>query len=241
MPNRIKVPVIVYIIWSLFEIAVEFVRWDYPVLHGALKGGLMPLLIWLVVRNRASLNKIFYLLLLALFFSWLGDLMLLGSEIDHIYFLGGLSAFLVAHVFYILIFVRAKARDHTIVIIRKYPLIGLAVIALPIILLRQIGSRLDDMLIPIVIYTFVITGMALAAVARYGKTNFMSFWLVTIGAFFFMLSDTLIALNQFNADISYANAYIMVTYIIAQLLIVLGLISCEVLRNPENETAKASF
>ncbi len=235
MPNRIKFPLVVYLIWGLFEVAVEFVHWDYPVLHGVLKGGLMPLLMWMVVANRSLLGEIFYLLLSALFFSWLGDLLLLGSEADELYFMSGLAAFLIAHVFYIFAFLRAKARDHNIVILRKYPLIGLAILALPVLMLRQVGPHLDDLLIPVVIYALVITGMALAAVARFNKTNVSSFWLVAIGAFTFMLSDSLIALNRFNEEIAYASAYIMVTYIAAQLLIVLGLIACETLSGKANE------
>lgn len=239
MPNRIKAPLIVYLIWGLCEVAIEFVHWDYPVLHGILKGGLMPILMWLVVANRSSLGQVFNLLLSALFFSWLGDLLLLGSEKDALYFIAGLASFLLAHVFYIVIFLRAKARDHNIVILRKHPLIGLAILALPVLMLRQVGPNLDDLFVPVVIYTLVITAMTLAAVARYNKTNFSSFWLVTTGAFVFMLSDSLIALNRFNVEIAYASAYIMVTYIAAQLVIVLGLISCETLHKAKNETDRA--
>jgi len=48
--------------------------------------------------------------------------------------------------------------------------------------------------------------------------------MVIIGALIFMLSDTMLAINKFLEPIAYANVLIMITYIVAQYLIVSGLI-----------------
>ncbi len=65
---------------------------------------LMPLLIgWLLysgIRNVTKRNWI----ILALFFSWLGDVLLMFQEKDALFFILGLSAFLIAHLFYIVFF-----------------------------------------------------------------------------------------------------------------------------------------
>jgi uncharacterized membrane protein YhhN len=69
-----------------------------------------------------------------------------------------------------------------------------------------------------------ITGMALAALHRYQKTNLQSFRMVMSGALIFMLSDSMIAINKFLDPLPFASMMIMITYILAQYFIVSGLI-----------------
>lgn len=65
--------------------------------------------------------------------------------------------------------------------------------------------------------------MATTAMERYGKCNSESFWQVYIGAVFFLISDSMIAINKFYQPIEEAGIIIMGTYCIAQLLIVMGI------------------
>lgn len=75
------------------------------------------------------------------------------------------------------------------------------------------------------IYALVITIMALQALFRFGYTTNKSFALVFIGAILFMISDSLLAINKFLMPIQFASFYIISTYMVAQYLIVEGVIA----------------
>ena len=80
------------------------------------------------------------------------------------------------------------------------------------------------MMIPVGVYTSVITVMGISAAIRPNSVGKESYALVLSGAVIFMLSDSTIALNKFiyNGELPYARVVIMVTYLLAQYLIVQG-------------------
>ena len=80
------------------------------------------------------------------------------------------------------------------------------------------------MKIPVMIYAMVLIVMVMNAVFRYGRTPLVSFWLVVVGALLFMASDSILAINKFYAAIPSSGPLIMITYITAQFLIVVGII-----------------
>jgi len=61
----------------------------------------------------------------------------------------------------------------------------------------------------------------MAVSSSIGKDNH---YLTVIGAAFFVISDSLIALNRFVFKIQYSGLLIMVTYYVAQFLIIIGII-----------------
>jgi uncharacterized membrane protein YhhN len=69
----------------------------------------------------------------------------------------------------------------------------------------------------------IIVTMVSTARERFDKTNPSSFWQVFIGAFIFMISDAMIALNMFYKPFPESGVLVMGTYMIAQLLLVLGI------------------
>src|SRR6185295_16295553 len=74
---------------------------------------LMPLLaIYLLQRTSSAASSLKVWIFLALFFSWLGDILLLFDETGPNFFLFGLSAFLVAQVFYIVFFHNIRMREY---------------------------------------------------------------------------------------------------------------------------------
>ena len=87
-----------------------------------------------------------------------------------------------------------------------------------------INKQLDSLLIPVVIYMVAILVMVISAYLRKGAVNYFSFTLVLLGALFFLVSDSLIALNKFYKPITYPTISIMITYAIAQYCIIIGLI-----------------
>jgi uncharacterized membrane protein YhhN len=66
--------------------------------------------------------------------------------------------------------------------------------------------------------------MSLFALWRIGSSNKVSTALIILGAFTFMISDSLIALDKFVSHFQYASLFIMFTYCLAQLWITTGTI-----------------
>lgn len=177
---------------------------------------------WALQRDQqAGVSKI---VVLAILFSCAGDTLLMFQEREGNFFMFGLAAFLVAHIFYILAYRQNQSSD------TSHELQGLQKIryAFPIILSGTglvviLFNRLGGMKIPVLIYAVVLTGMVLAALFRFGKTSMASFALVFGGAILFMISDSLIATNKFLEPLPMAGMWIMITYILAQYLIITGL------------------
>lgn len=159
----------------------------------------------------------------ALIFSWLGDVLLIFSDL----FLYGLGAFLMAHICYIIGFKLAQTNPFSI---GQVNFIKLFFQNLPIYLLAAvfyflINAGLGSLKIPVVIYLVVIVLMATTARERYGKTGSSSFWQVMLGAVLFMLSDGILAMNKFYKPFPESGVLVMGTYILAQFLIVRGILA----------------
>ena len=164
-------------------------------------------------------------LLVAIIFSCAGDVLLMLQHTNSNFFMFGLGAFLIAHIFYIFTY-KQHCNEET-----GEELQGLQKIrfALPIVLagtglVTILYARLGDLKIPVLVYAGVLTFMVLNALFRFGKTNTKSFAMVFGGAILFMISDSLIAINKFLELLPMAGFWIMTTYIGAQYLIIRGLI-----------------
>jgi uncharacterized membrane protein YhhN len=164
-------------------------------------------------------------LVLAIFFSFLGDVLLMIQQRESSFFMFGLLAFLLSHIFYILTYRQHinKNEGKGLQGIQKarfsFPFIlagsGLVVVLYPF---------LGDLRVPVMFYALVLILMVLNALFRYEYTNTKSFWMVFAGATLFMASDSLLAINKFLNPIQHGVFWIMLTYICAQFLIVRGLI-----------------
>ncbi len=154
-------------------------------------------------------------LLLALVLCLVGDVALLGASTGH--FLAGLTAFLLGHLAYVACFVTLGLSGGW-----PWALSGLAVVAISL----AVGRRI----LPTVAST---QGAALAAaVAAYmlviglmAATGWATgHWLIGVGVSSFVVSDTVLALNKFVAPLNRGQLAVMVTYHLAQVLIVLGVL-----------------
>ncbi len=145
-----------------------------------------------------------YLILFGLGFSMIGD----GTL--H-WFIIGLSAFLIGHLFYIGAFLRQFQWSWQ----RMLSIIPLLLFGL------FIGYRLveslrldanDSLIIPVIIYILAIMTMCWLAM----MTN--NIWAI-IGSVLFVISDSILAWNKFVSVIDFADVLIMVTYYAAQFFI----------------------
>jgi uncharacterized membrane protein YhhN len=154
----------------------------------------------------------------ALFFSWVGDILLMFQVASQLFFLLGLSSFLLAHIFYIIFFQSIRAREKTT------PKLWLLLIVLVYYtaLISFLSPHLRDMKLPVIIYGAVISLMlSLALDMLFISNKRAGRWMMT-GALLFVLSDSVLAINQFYQSFPLAGVIIMLTYGLAQLFIIEG-------------------
>lgn len=157
-------------------------------------------------------------------FAWLGDVLLMLSEIAPLYeifYLLGIVAFLLTHVCYILAFINYRPDHYGLLPARPYA-------ALPVlaywclicwIIVPGVPSHL---LAPTVIYAAILAGMALMCLHLASKAEFPVWYRMFAGTLLFMISDSLISLNMNGWPIPQATFWVMLTYIAGQYLIAAG-------------------
>ena len=180
---------------------------------------LMPLLVVYFTTNTkpfaSSLKK---WIVLALLFSWLGDLMLMFESANGNFFIFGLVAFLLAHIFYILFYENVLRLES----VKKNYLWFIPVLIYYTVLIYVLSPHLGDMKLPVRIYGIVISYMLIQALQVGKIKNPVAAALMIAGAMLFITSDSILALNKFYKQFEYAGILIMITYGIAQLLITMG-------------------
>jgi uncharacterized membrane protein YhhN len=179
---------------------------------------LLPLIIAVFISTSFK-NKI--ILLIALVFSWLGDILLLFVFKDAIYFMLGLAAFLIAHIFYIVLFVKELEKANGKIEFKK----GLILIAIYLItMLLVLVPHLGGLTIPVIIYAITISIMLyMAYLLSFHCPKPASVYLLT-GAISFILSDSILAFDKFYQPIPMSALLIMATYLYAQWALVRGCI-----------------
>ncbi len=211
-----------FVLVSLGELVSTLIT--APLLHTLCKPLLLvTLLVYYVAVNRSIRQPVSMVVILALIFSWGGDVLLMFE--GELYFIFGLVSFLIAHVCYIFSFRQFRAEDDTQALhgLQKvrfgFPVIlygtGLVVILYP---------HLGNLSMPVLVYALVLTVMVLNALFRYQRTTTASFTLVFGGAILFMISDSVLAVNKFVEPIPMGGFWVMSTYVSAQFLIVSGLL-----------------
>jgi uncharacterized membrane protein YhhN len=161
------------------------------------------------------------LVIFALGCSLIGDAALMFQNENETLFMVGLGFFLLAHVGYA--FINFNLVDDDQREIKLYwQDIPLIIIGFAVFLLIKDG--LGNLQIPVLSYIVIISFMAITARQRYKRCDNQSFWLIMTGALFFVLSDTLLAIDKFLKPIEDEGFLIMSTYIIAQFLIIRGII-----------------
>lgn len=219
-----KIFLYLFVVISVAVLATNFVSipWVYLICKPAL---MITLALHYVVTTRANSEPLSRSLMIALFFSCVGDTLLMLEAYNPDCFMFGLGSFLVAHIFYILTYRQHQSAD------TSNELQGIQKIrfAFPIILsgtglVVVLYNRLGALQLPVLVYAIVLTTMVVTALFRFGKTTASSFGLVFAGAILFMMSDSLIAIHKFLEPLSMASVWIMTTYIAAQYLIVTGLL-----------------
>lgn len=183
---------------------------------------LMPALaVAFLMVSRSWSTRIRLAVLAPLGLSWLGDLLLLVPGDGA--FLFGLSAFLLAHLAYLVLF--------TVVLRVGRPPLSAIIVYLPsfVLLVLLLWPHVGGLLVPVLIYGAVLHVMAAIAAAG-GEV-------MAFGGLLFVVSDGTLALGRFLPGYggTVNDAVVMATYCAAQGLIVLAV----VLRRSDPGTARS--
>lgn len=153
------------------------------------------------------------LILLGLLASLAGDVFLMLPQ-DR--FVPGLVSFLIAHIFYISAFTTASP---------DVPALwyGIPFVLYGVVMLWRLWPDLGSMRAPVMIYVGVILVMAWQAANRWIVTRDTGPLLALIGAYLFVLSDSVLAVERFRGTFRSAPFWVLSTYFAAQWLIALSI------------------
>ena len=180
------------------------------------KAALMPVLLVFYIVTSSNLQ---IMAIVAIVFSWLGDIFLIRKD-EPKFFRLGLVAFLLSHVFYIIALLFIIDSYHFSIL-----LISIVVALIAEILLPKIIKPPKAMFIPVIVYGIVILAMCVFAMQYMLSIITPASILLFVGSIVFVFSDTLMTYLAFREKPKYFNAITMLPYIIAQALIVFGLAS----------------
>ncbi len=183
---------------------------DLESVSAFLKPLLMPLLLAAFLFSLPRIRSELALLgSLGILFSWAGDVTLASP--GDLGFLVGLGFFLLAHIAYIILFLRRLR-------MRRLRWAALVYLAWWVALVTILAPHLGSLLIPVAVY-----GLVLGTMGAIGLS--CNCW-IAIGGALFVISDTLLGLNRFlpGFDLWQVDTAIMLTYIAAQGLIAFGAI-----------------
>lgn len=179
---------------------------------------LMPslaLLLWASTQSAAS--RLVRLVLLALFFSWLGDFLpgfMGGGDASFLTMVGG---FLLAQITYIAAFLPFRERSF----LRTNRVAVFAYVLAFVALLYMCAPGAGGLIIPVVVYGALLATMAVLA-SGLGRIG-------ALGGALFFISDAMIAIEAFApaSALPSSGLLVMTTYIAAQALLVAAVLKSE--------------
>ena len=205
--NKI-LPLIAFMLFCLIDFFGIYL--DKQMMVNFAKPMLMITLFWYYYSNAKKLNKYF---VLGLFFSFLGDILLLGT--GEMYFVFGLLFFLIAHVFYIIIVLKIIQITKP----KEFIIASVPFLLLFLVLMNVLYAGLGAIKIPVIIYAITISFFGIVSLILYLQAKTKISLLLLVGVLTFIASDIILALNLFYKKQSFYPLLIMMTYVLAQYLI----------------------
>lgn len=178
---------------------------------------IIPALIVWYLTKAEKVNKWY---VTALFFSFIGDVLLL-DKIN--FFIFGIAAFLITQLIYIFIFSKGLARINW----KKKMTSVIPFLLFYSVLISVLAPNLNDLLIPVMVYGIAISIFGTVAFLNYLADKSSLSMTLLQGAILFILSDSMIALNKFHEQQAFYPVTIMLTYIMAQYLIATYMLQSE--------------
>lgn len=210
-----------YLFFLVLTIELFFICTNWTALRFVSKPLLMAtLLAWFIAATPRGQGR--WVIILALILSWLGDVFLMLEDKNPDFFIAGLSSFLLAHLTYIYFFWQIRKQNTEPMPLNLFIIIGISIYAVALFFFLSPG--LGALKTPVLVYAVTISTMLIMAIhSSSPATNNLAYWLIA-GAVLFVCSDSLLAINKFYQPFATAGFLIMLTYALAQLLIITGAI-----------------
>lgn len=170
---------------------------------------IIPALMACYIAGSKSWNKLY---VLALFFSFAGDVLLMDKNN---LFLFGIASFLLTQLLYVFIVAKqlVKSDGRTLIAaILPFLIFFVALIAV-------LKPGLGDFFVPVLVYGLAISAFGVVVFINYLQNKDMPAIRLLAGALLFIASDSMIALNKFYEERAFYGVSVMITYILAQYLI----------------------
>lgn len=166
----------------------------------------------------SSVKKMNYWLVFGLFFSFLGDVLLLNQQK---YFVFGVACFLITHVFYIRMITinLRKEKSFTKIILSIVPFVLCFLLVMFIVY-----ENLQDMLAPVAEYGLVISVFGAVTLLYYEQEKSLGSLLLFLSAILLTFSDSFLILNIYNSYNKVLDFFVIFFYISSQYLVVKGVI-----------------
>lgn len=207
----------IFLLIVLAELVAIYNNFMYPWLEYISKPLIvLSLILFVLQQTKGQSHRFKKWIIIALFFSWFGDIFLMFTNNSENFFLLGLISFLLSHVFYIIAFTIPVHKPFDVPLYKKHTWIMILPYAFAFYVFSELKGDLGDMALPVLIYVTVISTMLAVALNRYGKVSSSSYNWILFGAIAFVASDTVLALNKFQNEIDYARYMIMLSYMFAQ-------------------------
>ena len=193
-------------------------------LSNTVKPALLPLLsattlAFLLGRDVPDCRQV-GLLVTAQLLGCAGDVLLIPNGFA--FFVAGIAAFLVGHLFYMSLFGGLSWKGLNV---WQWLLSFFAMVAIVLGLVKVIGIE-GPLFWPMLMYGFILMLLifsALAGVLRMPRGSRRSWWILLIGALLFAFSDSCIAMGTFGVmTFPLRHFVVMITYLAAQSLLAVG-------------------
>lgn len=190
---------------------------------------LMPFLaltayFWLK-ENDVPWSKLSASLISALAFGTIGDIFLMFSGKG--FFIAGMAAFFAGHVCYSFVLLKLLKGRKPSGNMRDLGIVAVAVMAMMILMwvaATQVLSFKLDIAMGLIVFIYALAFPANVYFSAYGTIFYKPLWITAFGYLFFAFSDGLIGLNVFRGiDFDSRHLLVMLTYIVAQAMIVCGI------------------
>lgn len=163
-----------------------------------------------------------HILITAMIFALLGDAFLMFNSDD--FFVIGLGSFLIMQLLYATVFYKDRSASFRTFIVSA-TVMGLIAGGILMVLWSGLGA----MRWPVTLYTAAISVMVVTATSRRQSLSAVN-WVIA-GVILFVISDSLIAVGKFMSPLPMHHYLVMITYMIAQYLIITGLMEVHVLQD----------
>ena len=212
-----------YVFLAIFVVSSIIHLWASYVKNKKVRAYSKPFIIlalafWYVCTT----GKISAVVILALFFSWLGDVLLIPEGVK--WFTAGGISFLISHLFFIMCY--APQVDFAKVGILPAVLIALVYITAATFIFKGLKPHLPKALFyPMYLYLLINGTMNCFACYQLISIPCLATAITFIGAMLFFASDSILFYVRFSKETRWKSHFpVMITYILSEFFIVLGII-----------------